>query len=236
MLGSQDSQDLFSPEALALCKEKLKEQGYVNFMDLPDSFDYVRFLQQFGELMPQYDGNIIWTVKYDPTYEEAATGLGSLILGGLPPHTECYELEGLPPNYLALWCVKPAEGGGGETTLADGYTLIASLTKDEQHQLYQTICEFRGGPRVAHHPIYDPVTYPMEPIIRFSTKDLNDKGDPFIMRIRQRFAEFFAANHEPIAYKKNSLLLWDNWRMLHGRTDYQDPSRELKRVWISKSA
>lgn len=227
------SQNLFSSEALIHCKKKLKKQGYINFMDLPEDFDHVRFLQQFGTFIPQFDGKtLIWSVKYEPK----SIGYGSLTFGALPPHTEGYELEGLPPKYLALWCVKPAECGGGQTTLADGYAFFASLTKEEQHQLCRTICEFRTDERVAYHPIYDLITNPMEPIIHFSTKYLVDKGDPFIIEIRHRFGDFFKTNFEKIVYKKNSLVLWDNWRMLHARTDYKDPTRELKRVFLSSES
>jgi hypothetical protein len=232
MLDSQSFQNLFSSEALILCKDKLKKQGYINFMDLPDDFDHVRFLQQFGPFMPQSDGKtIIWSVKYEPSGSYNSLGLGPLL-----PHTEGNGSKDQPAKYVALWCVKPAECGGGQTTLADGYAFIISLTKEEQHQLSRTICKFGSNARVAYHPVYDLITDPMEPIIRFSTLELDEKGDRFIIGIRQRFSDFFKTNCEKIAYKKNSLVLWNNWRMVHGRTDYKDPTRELKRIWIAGSS
>ncbi len=58
--------------------------------------------------------------------------------------------------------------------------------------------------------------------------------DPFIIDIRQRFVDFFDRTCEKILYKKNSLIIWDNWRILHARTGFADQTRHLKRVWLSK--
>jgi len=230
---------VLSEEAMSKHKEILKHQGYINFIDLPDDFDHVGFLQRFGDLMPQYDGQLIWSIKSEPQFADIYHSLNNKPLF---PHTECYEFEGVPPKYLALWCIKAADCGGGQTTLADGYAFISSLTEEEREKLSSYVYEFFSSAgiqksnlgRTAHHPVLDLTSDVQEPIIRFAVTTMNDGGDPFMVDMRRRFREFFDRNHQPIFYKKNSLLLWDNWRMLHARTGFEDQTRHLKRVWLSK--
>src|SRR3954462_11906817 len=38
----------------------IKEHGYVYLHDVRDDFDHVAFLKKFGDLLPQYDGQLVW--------------------------------------------------------------------------------------------------------------------------------------------------------------------------------
>ncbi len=237
----QEFADMFSKEAYQRYKEVLKKDGYINFTELPDALDYIRFLEPFGNIVPQYDGQIIWSIKSDQRFSNVYHSLNNK---HLLPHTECYEFEGQPPKYLALWCVKAAEDGGGQTTLADSYTFISSLTQEERALLASCICRFHSTAgleksklgREAYHPIVDLSIDPNEPILRYSFACLDDMGNSFIRDIRQRILNFFERTCVPIFYQQNSLLVWDNWRMLHARTGFADQTRHLKRVWLSKKS
>jgi alpha-ketoglutarate-dependent taurine dioxygenase len=238
MTQSDIYEKVLSDEALLQHKEVLRRQGYINFVDLPEGFDHLNFVQRFGTLIPQYDGELVWSIKAQERFADVYHSLNNK---PLKPHTECYEYTGVPPKYLALWCIKASEDGRGQTTLADGYEFIASLSADEVERLTSHVCRFHSTPglqesslgRVAYHPIYDTSVNPQEPILRYSFACLDDGGDPFIAQIRQRMADFFDQQCSSIVYKRNSLLIWDNWRMLHARTGFTDQSRHLKRVWLS---
>lgn len=231
--------DVLSETAMEHHKDILQRKGYINLMELPDGFGYVDFLQRFGDLVPQYDGQLIWSIKAEKRFEHVYHSLNNK---PLTPHTECYEFESAPPKYLALWCIKAAECGGGQTTLADGYAFISSLTAEEQERLSSRRYEFFSTPGLqesqirlaARHFVYDRYAFEGEPIVRFSSACMNDEGDPFMIDIKHRFVAFFDQTCEKISYKKNSLLLWDNWRMLHARTSFKDQTRHLKRVWLAK--
>ncbi len=218
-------------------KEQLAKQGYIFLQQMPPDFDHLAFLQRFGRLLPQYDGQIVWSIKADPKFDDLYHSLNTKPLF---PHTECYEFPGLPNKYQALWCVTPVSNGGGETTLADFYQFWNSLSPIEQAVLQR---EFNfhssAGIRasnlgvVARHPPYS-TTEAIEPIVRFSFNCMEYQHDPEMVDLAARVVRYFDENHLAFTWKQRDLLLWDNWRMLHSRTGYEDRERELKRVWMAK--
>ena len=230
MSKAEEYMNTLSEEKIQQYKETLKTQGYIHVTNLPDNFDYLRFVQFFGNLMPQYDGQLVCSIKPDPQFADTYHALNSQ---PLLPHTECYEVEGAPPKYLSLWCIKAAEGGSGQTTLADGYAFVDSLSTEERTTLASHICQFYTGKQTTHYPIYDLNTVPNTPILRCSLRFLKSMRDPFITDIRQRLGDFFERTHASIFYQKNSIVIWDNWRILHARPAFEDQSRHLKRVWLS---
>jgi len=64
-----------------------------------------------------------------------------------------YELPEPPPRYVAFWAVHPAEGGGGETTLADAHELLRHFTADDIDQLHRTAYTWRSRPTLASEGI-----------------------------------------------------------------------------------
>ena len=219
-----------SEETIQQYKEILKHQGYIYIADLPDNFNYLHLVQQFGQPTPQYNGQLVYSIKPDPQFANSYHALNNQ---PLLPHTECFEFQGPPPRYLGLWCIKAAEDGAGQTTLADAYTFISSLTTEERHKLASSICQFSYAGQATEHPIYDLSVDSEAPILRCSFRFLDAMHDPFITDIRQRLWEFFEQTHISIFYKKNSIVIWDNWRMLHARSAFEDQSRHLERVWLS---
>ena len=230
MSAAEEYMDILSEEKVQQYKETLKSQGYIHITKLPDNFDYLRFVQCFGSLMPQYDGQLVCSIAPDPQFAHTYHALNNQ---PLLPHTECYEVEGAPPKYLSLWCVKAAEDGSGQTTLADGYTFISSLTMEERTTLASQVYQFYNGEHTTHYPIYDLNTDSDTPILRCSLRFLKSIRDPFIADICQKLGEFFERTHVSIFYQKNAIVIWDNWRMLHARPAFEDQSRHLRRVWLS---
>jgi alpha-ketoglutarate-dependent taurine dioxygenase len=218
--------------------QMLDHHGYVYLHDVPDGFDHVRFLAQFGPLMPQYDGAMIWSIKAETRFDNLYHSLNTK---PLKPHTECYEFDGVPPKYLALWCLVPASDGGGHTTLADMHAFLDALTVDERHQLATRNYRFVSSSgvqdmalgRTAVHPIWENRAG-VESIVRYSYNCVVHNDDPFLLDIRERVLRFFEAAHIAVDFEPNALLIWNNHWMTHSRTGYTDRRRHLRRVWLAE--
>lgn len=223
----------------ATIDQLLDRNGYVYMDSVPHDFDHMAFLRRFGTLMPQYDGELVWSIKADPQFDDVYHSLNTK---ELTPHTECAEFAGLPPRYLALWCIAPASDGGGQTTLADLYAFLDTLTPQERVDLASRQYEFVSTPGLrsmrlggaAVHPVLEE-RCDLPPVARFSYTCMLSRDDPFILGIRERFLEFVSKTRVAIDFTPGSLLLWDNYRMAHSRTAYLDRRRHLRRVWLGES-
>ncbi len=227
-------------ELVSRCAQDLESVGYFYLRDVPDGFDHEGFIGRFGTLTAQYGGTRIWDLKpeqgMDHLYHSKNTQ-------ALVPHTECYEFPGEPPRYLALWCIQPAEGEGGATTLADGNELLAELSPSEVEQLRTRSYTFTSSEGLRHqgveitnrHPILEP-----RPdgglILRFSYNNTSPMTDPFLRGFLERGHEWFGERHFPVTIERNGLLLWDNHRMVHSRTAFSDRRRHLRRALLATAA
>lgn len=225
--------------AMARLQTELTEHGHVYIDGIPAGFDHAAFLtDRLGPLLPQYDGETVWSIK---AVEQFSDIYHSLNLGRLTPHTECYEWEGTPPRYLALWCVVPTAGPGGQTTLADGRSFLDSLGEPTRTRLRSQEYRFVSSAglqqmqlgRVARHPIVEERPG-REAILRFSCQCVQEP-DPFFEDISRCLQEFFDSSAIEVEFAPRSLLIWDNHRMLHARNAFTDPRRHLRRVWIAET-
>lgn len=229
--------DQLDPPAL---HRRLAADGYAYVDGVPAEFDHAGWLAaNVGPLMPQYDGQTIWSIKAEPRYEGV---YHSLNMQPLTPHTECYEWAEVPPRYLALWCVVPGEDSGGQTTLGDGYAFLDTLTAPERELLASRQWQFVSTAglqemelgRVARHPILERRPG-RSPVLRFTCRCIHDPdGDPFLAEFRERLLGFFDDTHVAVSFEPRALLVWDNHRLLHSRTGYSDPRRHLRRVWLGE--
>lgn len=227
-----------SPIAL---HERLSKEGYGYVTGVPDGFDHAGWLaEHVGPLMEQYDGCTVWSIKAEQRFEDVYHSLNTQPLS---PHTECYESPGLPPRYLALWCVEPGEGQGGQTTLGDGFAFLDLLSEAEREAMATRIWDFVSSDGLQQMQLGLAARHPMlkrrddaPPVLRFTCRCIADPGgDPFLADIRHRLLRFFEDSHIAVSYQRNALLVWDNHRMLHSRTGYSDVRRHLRRVWLAES-
>ncbi len=220
--------------------QMLTINGYVHLVDVPDRFDHVGFLRGFGDFLPSPTGTLVGDMVPEP-------GMDGIYHSGnrkaLVPHTEGYDLNDLPPRYLALWCVVPPSGEDGETTLFDGYKLLGGLSgADRKHLETETYTwslaaglRSQGMSYQAQHPVVESVDGIV--LLRFSYNNLqrpdgDDVAAAFLEQGKQRFDD----EHVNVRYHPNDLLHWDNWRMLHARNAFDDPRRHLKRVQLRHRA
>lgn len=213
----------------------LDRHGYVFMSNVPGDFDQVAFCRELGDFVPQYTGMLVGDVRPEP-------GMDDFYHAGntkpLYPHSEGYDFEGLPPRYLALWCVTPNEGAGGETTLADAHAWAADLDPDDRRYLtehvfrWQTTDAMRslGLDLTPEHPVLE--RHPNGLIVRYSFNNLvrdDDRVGPLLADVKS----YFERRHIAIQYRRNDMLVFDNWRMLHARNAFTDLGRHLRRIQIA---
>jgi alpha-ketoglutarate-dependent taurine dioxygenase len=214
----------------------LQANGFVLAVDVPDNFDHVSFLSRFGDFRPGPSGKLVDDIVPEPGMDDVYYGFNRM---SLLPHTEGYEFDGLPPRYLALWCVTPPAGAGGETTIFDSRAVLSELSPAEKDYLYRTAFEYRASEGLRRRGLGQHNSHPMltavrdVELLRFSCNNIvltdeHASARSFIDRVLAGWDR----GHVGITYARNDLLQFDNWRILHSRNAYTDPNRHLRRVQI----
>lgn len=139
-------------------------------------------------------------------------------IGDAPLHTDSQIFHGTPPDLQILGCVRPARVGG-DTLLLDSRTVIARA-KDLD-------ALFRR-PRTLRFVFGDLVATTISAVgdaLIFTHPPRSDDGIDLDLR-----------DSTPVRLGAGDVIVVDNHRMLHGRTAFDDPRRELQRllVWLRR--
>ncbi|MFF0156159.1 TauD/TfdA family dioxygenase [Streptomyces sp. NPDC005263] len=214
----------------------MDEHGYVLLCNVTEEFDPVRFCRGLGDFVPNYTGAVVGDVRPEP-------GMDDVYHAGntrpLTPHSEGYDFAITPPHYIALWCVTPANGPGGETTLMDTRPLVDTMSEQERQHFLTTDYAWKtteGVQRLGldlhtQHPILE--EHAKGRIVRFSCNNLiRDEDDP-VAELQVRWHKTFERDHVAIDYRRRDMLVWDNWRLLHARNAFSDRNRHLRRIQIA---
>jgi alpha-ketoglutarate-dependent taurine dioxygenase len=216
-------------------REMLAEHGYVLMTNVPDTFDPVRFCRKLGRFVPNYNGAIVGDVRPEP-------GMDDVYHAGntrpLTPHTEGYDFKIVPPRYIALWCVHPAAGPGGETTLADTRPWLDALNDRDREYFEKTEYQWKTTDGVrrlgldleTRHPILAEVDGAT--VTRFSCNNLLREEEDPAAELQREWHRKFDEEHIAIDYQRNDMLVWDNWWLLHARNAFIDRTRHLRRIQI----
>lgn len=150
-----------------------------------------------------------------------------------PLHTDC-AFELLPPRYVGLQVIREDKCGGGESILVDAQAALQRLSHAARTALstlpvtWRVPREFYKGQHTIQAPILG-----LDGALRFRRDIIVDE----LLSDRQRKAleEFEVEIRATPALLKSvlprgSLLIIDNWRMLHARSEVHDMRRLLKRV------
>jgi len=157
-------------------------------------FDHLRFLDLLGEPVPQYDRQLVWDLVPESDMDDVHHPWNPRALA---PHTEGYELAGRPPRYLALWCVRPAKGPGGETTLADGYAFLRRFSPGDRQRLREVRYEWHASEGLARHGIALRAVHPPladhdgRLILRYSHNNVVPVDDGLLPRFLAERQSFF---------------------------------------------
>ncbi|GCD40894.1 TauD/TfdA family dioxygenase [Streptomyces paromomycinus] len=165
-----------------------------------------------------------------------------------PFHTDS-PLQERPHAYLGLLCVRPSPTGDGRSVLVSAADIAAAITSHEHLRALQDPCYPFAVPPATRSDKPSTVTYP---ILTRSGEDFTVRYCPVrvaagVQLARhaldtehadalQAFERALEAQHLPTAFllRAGELLLLDNRRLLHGRTDVGPAgvTRHLMRVKV----
>lgn len=231
---------------------ELANQGSVIVTDVAPAAVAERLLGELGGLLEQYRGTIRHEVRARPGFDALQY---SQSRNGITPHTEAPGLP-TPPRYLALHCHRQARCGGGQTLLADGYGMIDSLGRELAGEVRRRPIRFdqvtgsgTSDSEAVAAPIFTTATAQTPAILRYSYNVLRDNSldapihddalaldgieiDPFNAEMCRRGVAYMRDQGFGALPGDGSLLIFDNWRMIHARDSYEDPERHLTRYWV----
>jgi hypothetical protein len=205
--------------------------GHVNHDD-PEGKIFKQLIEEIGEIDTHDEkGTKTWDVKYDPSVDQAK-GTRSLTLREFEMHTDAsFELP--PPKYICLYVVREDAFGGGISQIIEGRKLLALLSAETKHILQSKYTvrvpdEFYKGRRYEQVPILDEE-------MNFSfRRDIIIREECSAAQLQAlEELEALLSNESIIESKflpRGTMLILDNGRFLHARTEVKDKDRHLLRM------
>ncbi|WP_082943711.1 TauD/TfdA family dioxygenase [Mycobacterium sp. 1274761.0] len=224
-------------------QRRLDQWGYVVVPDVGTLQAAEDIVRSVGDLIPQYHGGLTHEVTYRPgndhrSYSQSA----NTILA----HTEAPGWHP-SPAYLGLFCHRQARCGGGHTDLLDVRRLSSALDSHELALMTEQALHF-PGPEGGIHTTMLSTDDAGKTVARFSYNLLTTGDyDPALSntvdasqlplgqagrRLAHRVSDLFRELRTSVLIPDGALLIWDNQRMLHARSEYADRDRHLTRFWF----
>ena len=223
-------------------QRRLDQWGYVVVPDVGNLTAAEELVRSVGQLIPQYNGRLTHEVTYRPGNDHKAYSQSA---NTILAHTEAPGWHP-SPAYLALFCHRQARCGGGHTDLLDVRKLAGALDADELALMTGADLHFPGPDGGVRSAMLQ-TDFTGHTVTRFSynlltTSDydptLGADVDPSRLplgeagrRLAHRVSDLFRELRTSVLIPDGSLLIWDNQRMLHARSEYADRSRHLTRFW-----
>lgn len=148
-----------------------------------------------------------------------------------------------PEQYIALWCLKPAECGGGISQIVDGNILLASIGAENERipcVLRQPfpfrvpdVFRCKGDPSYTWAPILSENgnwRYRRDTLLDGIRTCLLEDSTRLEAAVREVEAALGVMKTEKLRLECGDLLLINNGRVLHSRTAFSDTSRHLLRI------
>ena len=223
-------------------QRRLDQWGYVVVPDVGNLAAAEELVRSVGELIPQYHGRLTHDVTYRPGNDHRAYSQSA---NTILAHTEAPGWHP-SPAYLALFCHRQARCGGGHTDLLDVRKLVGALDADELALMTDAELHFPGPDEGVRSAMLS-TDAAGDTVARFSynlltTSDYDPTLDAEVdhrqlplgeagRRLAHRVSDLFRELRTSVLIPDGSLLIWDNQRMLHARSEYADRSRHLTRFW-----
>lgn len=190
------------------------------------------FLLSLGEVVKQHDGNDLFDVK--PS-ESLSSIYHSRTMGAVPAHTDGHDMP-IPPKFFLLFCVQPSPRNDGMTEISSVSALLESLTEAEQEIITKHNFNFEtkpskfvmGGAKVKAQ-ILDKQTG----IFRYSYNYLSKNNNKEINDLIEKIKFHHESNKKSVLLAKGDLLICDNHRVMHSRTEFSGDRRHLIRAWVN---
>ncbi|MDV7085538.1 TauD/TfdA family dioxygenase [Rhodococcus opacus] len=183
--------------------------------DVPDRSAAAEVVGSLGDLVPQYNGLLTHEVTYRPGNDHRAYSQSA---NTILAHTEA-------PG----WNPSPAYPGTGRAHPDDGRrTDLPGPGRRLRTAMLGADDTGRTALRFSYNLLtaadYDP----------HHDSDVDDSRLPLGRagrRLAHRVSDLFHELRTRVLIPENALLIWDNQRMLHARSEYADRTRHLTRFW-----
>jgi TfdA family taurine catabolism dioxygenase TauD len=223
-------------------QRRLDQWGFVVIPDVGNLTVAEELVRSVGDLIPQYHGGLTHEVTYRPGNDHKAYSQSA---NTILAHTEAPGWDP-SPAYLALFCHRQARCGGGHTDLLDVRRLVGALDADEIALMTDAELHFPGptggvrstmlstdsaGDTVARFSYNLLTTSDYDPDLGVDVEHSGlPLGEPG-RKLAHRVSDLFRELRTSVLIPDGSLLIWDNQRMLHARSEYADRSRHLTRFF-----
>ncbi|MEO1288037.1 MAG: TauD/TfdA family dioxygenase [Chloroflexota bacterium] len=209
--------------------QELEQHGYVMVKDLDtQNADDVlhEHMAIVGKPVTYMDLPIIMDLKPQPNFQ----GMSFAGTDKFHMHTDLSWYEN-PPVYIGMFCISMESAGGGKPLLADSWKIINEMSDNDIAFLENELIAFASPDHIEHEPYRASILSKRDGqyVLRFRY-DLLDEPPAPVTRL-------FEAINDNIIYvpaEAGSLFIFDNLRMLHGRTalkaDLQS-DRHFKRIY-----
>jgi alpha-ketoglutarate-dependent taurine dioxygenase len=177
-------------------------------------------------------GRQVWDIRYKP---EAVDGTRSLTLKAFPYHTDG-SFEDPSPTAIALYVVREDRFGGGDTLLIEAAQALRQLSDEALDVLRTTRFRFQIPAEFAKDVPYRDLPILLGPDRLRYRREILDETRCAPMQVAALDAlDAALAAVEPIrmTLRSGTILLLDNARFLHARTELRDPERHLLRMRFS---
>lgn len=215
---------------------KLRDFGYVVVTGGPAEAGGIESVANLiGDL-----GDTAYSKIFDLSPSSAINTMGNTYKA-LPPHTD-EAFRYAPPGINVLGCVRPAREGG-ESILVDGFFIAARL-RQRQPDMFDLLSHYQQVYNRIHPGKLDQRT-------RQRMISLDDRGEVIGVRLHTRSAgpmdlptdlvkPYYAAHRElcrlmmspenqlEFQLRAGDCVLFDNYRVLHSRTEFSGPERFLQ--------
>ena len=184
------------------------------------------YMEAVGVPIAYMDLPMIMDLKPQPNFQ----GMSFAGTDKFHMHTDLSWYEN-PPPYIGMFCVSMESAGGGKPLLADSWQIIEQMSDDDIEFLSTEKIAFASPDHIDHEPYPSPIITKQDGkvVLRFRY-DLLDNPPAAVTRL-------FEAINDNIIYvpaTAGSLFIFDNLRMLHGRTALLanlDSDRHFKRIY-----
>ena len=184
---------------------------------------------QLGKPVPARRGQDVVSMLR-PTQENAARPhslSANHSTGAFPYHIDTAHWA-VPCRYLILGCVDPGSGNR-RTTLVDSVAM--RLSRQQLALLASSPLRIVNG----RHSFFSTVVRPGRPYVRYDMgcmRAVTEDGKRAIAVFRECLQSMRASE---VYWRSGDILIVDNWRVLHGRSDANsaDLNRMLMRIYVS---
>jgi alpha-ketoglutarate-dependent taurine dioxygenase len=255
-LKAPDISSAKNPQHVRDVSERLGQSGVLKIsLSFPDKDS--RYLEQLLRSLHRHHGHHLpishsatrgwfWDIRPSTTdFQTANHQARSETMEEFPWHTDC-SYEDTPPRFFALQVLQPDRYGGGTLSIMSVERLTSLLSSATREALMRPEYRITTPPEFVKHATQRHVVG--------SVLAAGEKGRPSVMRFRediltplskrasQALDELKKAlpnldRHQHLTVRltpedlpEGTIILVDNRRWLHARTDVKDPERHLRRV------